>query len=117
MLEGENHIIKLTAILFFIIFWLISTNNYFLQQIKLADKQAALEKLQWESMTSNRKVETLQEDLDSMQGEISSFMLLFEGLTKNDDSAYSMDYDITPYNLVPLPHIVSLFPSFLHYIA
>ncbi|CAL5444819.1 unnamed protein product [Camellia sinensis] len=43
-------------------------------KIKLADKQAALEKLQWDAMTSNKKVEKLQEDLGSMQGEISSFL-------------------------------------------
>ncbi|XP_042502557.1 protein MICROTUBULE BINDING PROTEIN 2C isoform X2 [Macadamia integrifolia] len=74
-------------------------------KIKLADKQAALEKLRWEAMTSNQKVEKIQEELDSMQGEISSFMLLFEGLTTNDSSAYAEDYDINPYHLDPLPPI------------
>ncbi|KAF8408245.1 hypothetical protein HHK36_007393 [Tetracentron sinense] len=73
-------------------------------KIKLADKQAALEKLQWQAMTSNRKVDKLQEDLDSMEGEISSWMLLFEGLTKNDSTGYAMDYDITPYRFEPLPY-------------
>ncbi|KAJ4959911.1 hypothetical protein NE237_019821 [Protea cynaroides] len=74
-------------------------------KIKLADKQAALEKLQWEAMTSNQKAEKLQVELDSMQGEISSFMLLFEGLATNDSGAYAEDYDITPYYLDPLPPI------------
>nr|DAD31546.1 TPA_asm: hypothetical protein HUJ06_010397 [Nelumbo nucifera] len=40
-----------------------------------------------------------------MQGEISSFMLLFEGLTKNDSNAYVEDYDITLYCLNPLPYM------------
>ncbi|XP_043715695.1 protein MICROTUBULE BINDING PROTEIN 2C isoform X2 [Telopea speciosissima] len=74
-------------------------------KIKLADKQAALEKLQWQAMTSNQKVEKLQEELDSKEGEVSSFMLLFEGLTTNDSSAYAEDYDISPYYLDPLPPI------------
>ncbi|XP_059642570.1 protein MICROTUBULE BINDING PROTEIN 2C isoform X2 [Cornus florida] len=80
-------------------------------KIKLADKQAALEKIQWEAMTSNGKVEKLQEDLDSMKGDISSFMLLFEGLTKNDSTVSSEDYDVTPYHLDYLPQIVSSIPS------
>ncbi|KAF7135232.1 hypothetical protein RHSIM_Rhsim08G0142100 [Rhododendron simsii] len=66
-------------------------------KVKLADKQAALEKLQWEAMTSNRKVELLQEDLDSMRGEISSFMLLVEGLAKNPSTMSAEGYDVTPY--------------------
>ncbi|KAF6140048.1 hypothetical protein GIB67_001789 [Kingdonia uniflora] len=74
-------------------------------KIKLADKQAALEKLQWESTTSNKKVQKLQEDLDSTHGEMSTFMLLVEGLTKTDSIEYAEDYDITPYNLNHLPYI------------
>ena len=76
-------------------------------QIKLADKQAALEKLQWESMTSNKMVEKLQEDLDTIQEEMSSFMLLFEGLSKNDYTQSAEDYDITPYHSDHLSDIVS----------
>ncbi|KAI3463835.1 hypothetical protein Pfo_020498 [Paulownia fortunei] len=68
-------------------------------KIKLADKQAAMEKLQWEAMTSNKKVERLQEDLDKVQGEISSFMLLIEGLTRNDFAISAGDYDDVPYPL------------------
>ncbi|KAG2664382.1 hypothetical protein I3760_16G079700 [Carya illinoinensis] len=77
-------------------------------KIKLADKQAMLEKIQWEAMTSNRKVEKLQQELDSMQGGISSFMLLFEGLTKNDSATYADDYDITSNYLDHLPQIDDL---------
>ncbi|GMQ10570.1 hypothetical protein CsSME_00053520 [Camellia sinensis var. sinensis] len=73
-------------------------------KIKLADKQTALEKLQWEAMTSNKKVEKLHEDLGSMQGEISSFLSLFEGLTKNHPTMSAEDYDVTPYHLNHLPH-------------
>lgn len=73
-------------------------------KIKLADKQAAIEKLQWEAMTSNKRVEKLQEDLGSMQGEISSFLSLFEGLTKNHPTVSAEDYDVTPYHLNHLPH-------------
>lgn len=80
-------------------------------QIKLADKQAALEKIQWEAMTSNKKVEKLQEEMDSMQADISSFMLLFEGLTKKDFTICSENYDIIPYTLGQLPPIVRLCPA------
>ncbi|XP_031287600.1 protein MICROTUBULE BINDING PROTEIN 2C [Pistacia vera] len=67
-------------------------------KIKLADKQAALERIQWEAMTANKKVEKLQEELDSMQGEISSFMQLFKGIIKNDSTIDADDdYDVTPY--------------------
>jgi len=83
-------------------------DKYATPQIKLADKQAALEKTQWEAMTSKQKVEKLQNDIDSMQGEFSSFMLLLNGLTKNNASTHAEDYDITPYHLDHLPYIVSL---------
>lgn len=64
-------------------------------KIKLADKQAMLEKIQWEAMTANGKAEKLQQELECMQGEISSFMLLFEGLTKSNSTVYADDYDIS----------------------
>ncbi|KAK3000941.1 hypothetical protein RJ639_021841 [Escallonia herrerae] len=64
-------------------------------KIKLADKQAALEKLQWEATTSKGKVEKLQEDLNTMQEEMSSFVLLFEGLTKKNDTGFAEDIDVT----------------------
>ncbi|KAF7838557.1 Protein MICROTUBULE BINDING PROTEIN 2C [Senna tora] len=77
-------------------------------KIKLADKQAALEKIQWEATTSNKKVEKLQEELDSMQGDISSFTLLLEGLTKYDTVEYTDDYDVKPYEFSHLPSIDDL---------
>ncbi|KAK4252557.1 hypothetical protein QN277_014542 [Acacia crassicarpa] len=77
-------------------------------KIKLADKQAALEKTQWEATTSNKKAEKLQEELDSMQGDISSFMLLLEGLTKYDAVEYTDDYDFKPYEFSHAPSIDDL---------
>ncbi|KAI4344001.1 hypothetical protein L6164_011279 [Bauhinia variegata] len=77
-------------------------------KIKLADKQAALEKIQWEAMTSNKKAEKLQEQLDSIQGDVSSFMLLLEGLTKSDTYEYADDYDMEPYHSGHLPSIDDL---------
>ncbi|XP_054804483.1 protein MICROTUBULE BINDING PROTEIN 2C isoform X3 [Prosopis cineraria] len=74
-------------------------------KIKLADKQAALEKTRWEAMTSNKKVEKLQEELDSMQGDISSFMLLLEGLTKYDPVEYTDDSD---FKLNEFSHVPSI---------
>ncbi|KAI3820911.1 hypothetical protein L1987_08464 [Smallanthus sonchifolius] len=66
-------------------------------KIKLADKQAAVEKLQWEAMTSNKKVEKLQEDLNAFQGEKSSYTLLFEGLSDDHFTLPDQDYDANPH--------------------
>ncbi|XP_015883281.1 protein MICROTUBULE BINDING PROTEIN 2C [Ziziphus jujuba] len=77
-------------------------------KIKLADKQAALEKIQWEAMTSGTKVEKLQEELNLMRGEISSFMMVFEGLMKTNTTVYAEDYDVLPCNLDHLPPIDDL---------
>lgn len=74
-------------------------------KIKLADKQAAVEKLQWEARTSNQKAERLQEELDSMQSQISSLMHIFEGLSKDDTVTPTEDYDVIPYYLDHLPDI------------
>ncbi|MBA0588804.1 hypothetical protein Gorai_001894, partial [Gossypium raimondii] len=76
-------------------------------KIKLADKQAALEKTQWEAMTSKQTLEKLQNDIDSMQGEFSSFMLLLNGLTKKNRTAYAEDYDVAPYHSEHFPHLVT----------
>lgn len=83
-------------------------NQSLFLQIKLADKQAALEKIQWEMTTSNKKVDKLQDELDSMQSDISAFTLLLEGLTKTDTAKYADDYDTKPYDFNHLPDIVSL---------
>ncbi|XP_062027474.1 protein MICROTUBULE BINDING PROTEIN 2C [Rosa rugosa] len=74
-------------------------------KIKLADKQAALEKLQWEAMTSNKSAEKLQGELDSLRGDISTIMILFEGLVKTDSTASAEDYDISPCTVDHLPYI------------
>ncbi|KAL4566451.1 hypothetical protein LXL04_030566 [Taraxacum kok-saghyz] len=70
-------------------------------KVKLADKQAAVERLQWEATTSKNKVEKLQEDLNAFQGEMSSYTLLFEGLSNDNytlsDHEYNDDDDITPH--------------------
>ncbi|XP_009598869.1 protein MICROTUBULE BINDING PROTEIN 2C [Nicotiana tomentosiformis] len=68
-------------------------------QVKLADKKAAVEKLEWEAMTSSKKVERLQEDLDSLQGEISSFMQFVHALTGNDSTRDSAEEcDVIPHS-------------------
>ncbi|KAH9615636.1 hypothetical protein KSS87_012666 [Heliosperma pusillum] len=76
--------------------------------IKLAEKQAALEKLQWEAKTSNQKVEILQEELDSMQSELSSLMIVFEGLSKDGLVTGGEDYDVIPHFVDHLPNIDDL---------
>ncbi|XP_076902526.1 protein MICROTUBULE BINDING PROTEIN 2C-like [Bidens hawaiensis] len=65
-------------------------------KIKLADKQAAVERLQWEAMTSTKKVEKLQEDLNAFQGEMSSYTLLFEGLSDDHFTLPDQEYDVNP---------------------
>ncbi|KAK7411306.1 hypothetical protein VNO78_02739 [Psophocarpus tetragonolobus] len=77
-------------------------------KFELADKQAALEKIQWEAMTSNKKMEKLQEELDSMQGDISSFKLLLKSLTIPNTAEYIDDYDVKPYDVNLLPSIDDL---------
>ncbi|PWA56042.1 movement protein binding protein 2C [Artemisia annua] len=71
-------------------------------KIKLADKQAAVEKLQWETMTSNQQVEKLQQDLIAIQGEMSSYTLLFEGLSIDNSDLSDQEHDVTPH-FVHLP--------------
>lgn len=66
-------------------------------QVKLADKQAAVEKLEWEATTSSKKVEKLQEDLEVVRQEIAWFMQFVQQLTKNDSRTLAEDYDVIPY--------------------
>ncbi|MCD9645980.1 Protein MICROTUBULE BINDING PROTEIN 2C [Datura stramonium] len=66
-------------------------------KVKLADKQAAVEKLEWEAMTSSKKVEKLQEDLEVVRQEIAWFMQFVQQLTKNSSRALAKDYDVIPY--------------------
>nr|XP_016436046.1 PREDICTED: kinesin-related protein 4-like [Nicotiana tabacum]A0A1S3X835.1 RecName: Full=Protein MICROTUBULE BINDING PROTEIN 2C; Short=NtMBP2C; AltName: Full=Movement protein binding protein 2C; AltName: Full=TMV-MP30 binding protein 2C [Nicotiana tabacum] len=65
--------------------------------VKLADKKAAVEKLEWEAMTSSKKVERLQEDLDLLQGEISSFIQFVHALTGNDSRDSAEECNVIPY--------------------
>lgn len=58
-------------------------------------------------MTSNRKADELLEDLDALHGGISTFMMLFEGLTNNDFTTNFEDYDVKPHYVDNLPDIVS----------
>ncbi|GJN29005.1 hypothetical protein PR202_gb17190 [Eleusine coracana subsp. coracana] len=64
---------------------LIRSINSQLQDAKiiLADKQACLEKLEWEVNTSKKKVEDLLGDVSNMEFEISSLMALFEKISEN----------------------------------
>jgi predicted nucleic acid-binding Zn-ribbon protein len=75
----------------------------------LADKQASLEKLEWEVKTSNKKVEDLQGDVSNMEFEISSLMALFEKVSENisgdcyDDSIPS-SHELEPLQLTVRTH-------------
>jgi chromosome segregation ATPase len=72
----------------------------------LADKQAYLEKLEWEVKTSNKKVEDLQGDVSNMEFEISSLMTLFEKILENVSSD-CYDGSIPSYELEALQSVVS----------
>ncbi|XP_062193189.1 protein MICROTUBULE BINDING PROTEIN 2C-like [Phragmites australis] len=60
-------------------------------KVMLAEKQAALEKLEWEAKVSNTKVEELQVDVASMDVEVSALMKLFRKITENDQAPYPRD--------------------------
>ncbi|XP_016465993.1 protein MICROTUBULE BINDING PROTEIN 2C-like [Nicotiana tabacum] len=66
-------------------------------KVKLADKQAAVEKLEWEAMTSSKKVEKLQNDLEVVRQEVAWFMQFVKKLTKNGSRSLAEDYDVIPY--------------------
>ncbi|CAN7036349.1 unnamed protein product [Brassica oleracea var. botrytis] len=74
-------------------------------KIKLADRQAALEKTQWEAKTTGTKAIKLQEQLDAVEGEMSSFTQVFETLAKTESKKHDMDYDATPYQFDHLPYL------------
>ncbi|KAF8115639.1 hypothetical protein N665_0025s0106 [Sinapis alba] len=74
-------------------------------RIKLADRQAALEKTQWEAKTTGTKAIKLQEQLDAVEGEITSFTRVFETLAKPESKKHNMDYDATPYQFDHLPYL------------
>jgi len=57
-------------------------------KIMLAEKQAALEKLEWEAKVSSTKVEELEVDVASMDVEISALMKVFRKITENKRDSY-----------------------------
>lgn len=67
----------------------------------LAEKQATLEKLEWEVSASNSKIEELEESMGSMEFEISSFMKLFEKLC-GDSLAGNEDFSIPSLRVDPV---------------
>uniref|UniRef100_A0ACD6ANA4 Uncharacterized protein n=1 Tax=Avena sativa TaxID=4498 RepID=A0ACD6ANA4_AVESA len=85
---------------------LLKYNNSQLHSVKitLADKQAYLEKLEWEVKTSNKKVEDLQGDVSNMEFEISSLMALFEKISENV-SGDCYDGSIPSYELEELQSV------------
>ncbi|KAL9255720.1 MICROTUBULE BINDING PROTEIN 2C-like protein [Drosera capensis] len=74
-------------------------------KIKLADKQAALEKIQWEAMMSNQKCDQLQEEITSMESHISSYTMLLEGLSKDNLAPTAEEHGFAPYDMEPAPYI------------
>ncbi|KAK1310387.1 hypothetical protein QJS10_CPA08g01789 [Acorus calamus] len=72
---------------------------------KLADKQAALEKIEWEVTTTNKQVEKLQEDRNSLEFEMSSFIQLFETLSESDSVTCPEDYDASIHQFNRVPYI------------
>ncbi|KAJ0965330.1 hypothetical protein J5N97_026468 [Dioscorea zingiberensis] len=83
---------------------LVKTSNleFYNVKIKLAEKQAALEKLIWETKMSSRKIEELEGSLISKDLEVNALMKLFEEIAEN--SAGCPDYSITyndPINQYP----------------
>ncbi|CAH8312775.1 unnamed protein product [Eruca vesicaria subsp. sativa] len=74
-------------------------------KIKLADRQAALEKTQWEAKTTGTRAVKLQEQLDAVEVEISSFARVFETLAKPESKKLDRDYDETPYQFDHLPYL------------
>ncbi|XP_039795602.1 protein MICROTUBULE BINDING PROTEIN 2C-like isoform X2 [Panicum virgatum] len=60
-------------------------------KIMLAEKQAAIEKLEWQAKVSNEKVEELQVDVASRDAEVSALMKLFRKITENDRAPSPQD--------------------------
>ncbi|CAM8900216.1 unnamed protein product [Rhodiola kirilowii] len=83
-------------------------------KIELADKQAAIEKTQWEAMQSNKKLKELQEALDCMHEERSSYMQLLECLMKKDDLLYVDNYDIQPCLADHVPEFDDMDETLIH---
>jgi hypothetical protein len=88
----------------------------------LAEKQAALEKFEWEVKACNRKIEGLEESMGLMEFEMSSLMQLFEKLYENssadsDDLAIpSLQFDpvLTEVNCIFFCSIFIIFCQHIH---
>ncbi|XP_020691695.1 protein MICROTUBULE BINDING PROTEIN 2C isoform X1 [Dendrobium catenatum] len=65
-------------------------------KIKLADKQAALEKIEWEAKMSKKKVEELEGDAKSNDRQITAMMTLFEAIANKDSYPYLDDVSFEP---------------------
>lgn len=97
-------------------FHLFVRNNFieFVSQIKLADKQAELERLGWEAMMSNKKVEELQGEVVTTDLEITALMQIFEQLSKHSSAAYPDDRRKTTFHyfeqLQPVVNSSNTFP-------
>ena len=62
-------------------------------------------------ITSNKKVEKLQEELDSVQADVSTFTLLLESFAKTNTAKYSDDTEI-------LKHLnCTMILNYYHYIV
>lgn len=77
-----------------------TTAQLYNAKVNLADKQAALERLEWESKMSKKKVEELQGNALSNDLEISALMQLFDTIG-NGDSFPCPDY--TFFEPIPPP--------------
>ncbi|CDY14015.1 BnaC02g01320D, partial [Brassica napus] len=62
---------------------------------------------QWEAKTTGKRATELQEQLDSLQGEISSFTQVFETLAETESKKLDRDgYDATtPYEFDHIPYL------------
>ncbi|KAH7674361.1 hypothetical protein IHE45_08G068000 [Dioscorea alata] len=85
---------------------LVKSSNLELYNVKirLAEKQAAMEKLVWETKMSNRKIEELEGNLTSKDLEVNALMQLFEEIAEKGSAGYP-DHSITysdPFNQYPV---------------
>lgn len=85
---------------------LVKSSNLELYNVKirLAEKQAAMEKLVWETKMSNRKIEELEGNLTSKDLEVNALMQLFEEIAEKGSTRYP-DHSITysdPFNQYPV---------------
>ncbi|KAM0943088.1 putative microtubule binding protein 2C [Dioscorea sansibarensis] len=85
---------------------LVKSSNLELYNVKirLAEKQAAMEKLVWETKMSNRKIEELEGNLTSKDLEVNALMQLLEEIAEKGSAGYP-DYNTTysdPFNQYPV---------------